>query len=452
MLGRRLGLRARSTVAFAGMALVLSSSLALFSYELTRRYLMTNREQTAQRQAFVNARTVRELLRADATEPTAVLSALQLGADGAALVHVGDAWLGTSVGFGQSNVPADLARRVARVGGAGRQRIVDESGAYVVVGVPLPAVGADYFELLPLFELEHTLGTLARTLLVAAVVTTGAGALAGRAASRRVLRPLENLAVAAGRIGEGSLDRLDSPPDGDLAPLVQSFNDMVAALGRRIDRERRFSSDVSHELRSPLAAMAASLNVARRQVDAEPARVALDELRHQVDAFTSLVLDLLEISRAEAGVAEVHVEEVDLGQLVDAVVRSRDASPVEVHAAAGVRVPVDKRRIGQVLANLLDNADRYAGGAVAAFVQRGDGVVRILVDDAGPGVPDTERRHVFERFARGALASAPEGPSGTGLGLALVSEHVRLHGGRVWVEDAPAGGARFVVELPVDGA
>jgi signal transduction histidine kinase len=108
---------------------------------------------------------------------------------------------------------------------------------------------------------------------------------------------------------------------------------------------------------------------------------------------------------------------------------------------------LDRRRIGQVLTNLLENADAYGGGAVLVLVSGTADTLLFAVDDGGPGIPEDERTYVFERFARGnASGDAP----GTGLGLALVVEHLRLHQGAVWVEDAPGGGARFVVAVPRD--
>ena len=118
---------------------------------------------------------------------------------------------------------------------------------------------------------------------------------------------------------------------------------------------------------------------------------------------------------------------------------------------AGTRILADKRRMERVVANLLDNADKYADGATGVRVELEDGRVRIVVEDEGPGVPDEVRETIFERFARGTEAGRRTMDRGVGLGLALVTEHVRLHGGRVWVADREDGrpGAAFVVELPV---
>jgi signal transduction histidine kinase len=258
------------------------------------------------------------------------------------------------------------------------------------------------------------------------------------------------MAETAAGIGEGNLDqRLDAEGDSDLEPLVDSFNAMVAALRTRIERETQFASDVSHELRTPLATMSAALNVARRRKSGEAADEALAVLDAEVQRFNRLVVDLLEISRLEAGASELQLEPVEPAGLVREVLATtqRSAVRVEKDDSAPDRVVVDPRRISQVLTNLLDNADAYGDGAVMVQIAGTADTLLLAVDDAGPGIPPHERAYVFERFARGEGAAAAPG---TGLGLALVVEHVRLHHGTVWVEDAPSGGARFVVALPRD--
>jgi signal transduction histidine kinase len=280
------------------------------------------------------------------------------------------------------------------------------------------------------------------------VVATLVGLALGRWLAARLLRPVRRTAEAARDIRAGELDRrLGAERDPDLLPLVESFDGMVDELQLRIERERRFASDVTHELRSPLATMDAALSVARRRVSGDEAHHALDVLEQEMARFRDLIVDLLEIGRAEAGMAELSLEDVEPLELVGSVLRTTHRlEAVEVVAGPGSagRLALDKRRIGQALVNLLDNADHYGGGATSVTVEGDDASVRIVVDDAGPGVPEHERQHVFGRFARGADNDVP----GTGLGLALVAEHVRLHGGTVIVDDSPAGGARFVIELP----
>jgi signal transduction histidine kinase len=445
----RLGLRARVTVGFAGLAFLLSVGLAVFSYELTRSFVITRREETVRQQAYVNARAVRDALEANPLDVRGALAQTQTGADSAIVVRVGSEWVGTSVGVGRNQVPTSLRALVAD-GSAGTQNTRIADSPNIGVGVPLATVRGAYFEFVPVRDLDSTLSVLARALALAAVVMTGIGAILGRYASGRVLRPVRRMADTAAGISAGALDqRLDAEGDSDLEPLVDAFNAMVAALRTRIEREAQFASDVSHELRTPLATMTAALNVARRRRSGEAAEAALDVLDAEVQRFTRLVVDLLEISRMEAGASELLLASVNPAGLVREVLdgTQRTNVVVEVEPGAPTRVMLDQRRISQVLTNLLDNADAYGGGAVLVLVSGTADTLLFAVDDGGPGIPDHERAYVFERFARGeASASAP----GTGLGLALVVEHLRLHQGAVWVEDAPGGGARFVVAIPRD--
>jgi two-component system sensor histidine kinase MtrB len=282
------------------------------------------------------------------------------------------------------------------------------------------------------------------------VISTLAAALAGWYVSRQVLRPVRTMADAAEKIADGDLAaRLDVFGDPDLEPLQRSFNEMADRVQERIDRERRFTSDVSHELRTPLTALLASVQIARRRV-ADPAAVdqALADLEERGEKFRVLVGDLLEISRIDAGVADVVPEAIDAEELVRAVLSATGHEGVEVRCRStrSLHFVGDKRRVGQAVQNLLENADRYAGGAVAVELERVDGSVVINVDDQGPGVDHHERTHVFNRFARGRTSASTT--DGSGLGLALALEHAQLHGGTVLISDSPHGGARFSIILP----
>jgi signal transduction histidine kinase len=167
-----------------------------------------------------------------------------------------------------------------------------------------------------------------------------------------------------------------------------------------------------------------------------------------------MVDELLEISRVDTGSAELSLDEVEVGELARQSAAAAGAAgvPVDVDPAiSGVRVLVDKRRIERVVTNLVANAEQYAGGVTRVAVEPGADGVRLIVADRGPGVAPAERERIFERFYRGQAAGQRGATDGTGLGLSLVAEHVRLHGGRVWVERGPGDDDenRFVVELPV---
>lgn len=456
--GRALGLRARVTLAFALGALVLSLALSALSYGLVRNYLVGQRETSAIREAYLNARLARDGLRASEPVLPRILSSLQTPANSPSLVYYDQKWFSSSLRVGRDSLPSQLRAAVAG-GQPSRQAYRLGGSASLVVGVPLPVVGADYFEIFSLDEVERTLGFMGVALLGAGMVTTVAGAAIGRWASSRLLRPVAEVARAAAAIAGGRLEtRLPPIDDADLATLALSFNAMVDALAQRIDRDARFASDVSHELRSPLTTLATTVQVlaARRKELPERAGAALDLLQADVARFQRLVEDLLEISRFDAGVAELHLEEVRLGELVVRAVEGVAGSRLPIEIAPGVDslgLRADKRRLERVIANLVENATNHGGGATRVRVERSPFAARLLVEDAGPGISTRERGAVFERFFRGSVAGRRRGGGqGSGLGLALVAEHVRLHGGRVWVEDGPGGrGARFVVELPLGG-
>ena len=172
-----------------------------------------------------------------------------------------------------------------------------------------------------------------------------------------------------------------------------------------------------------------------------------DLLVTDLTRFRSTVDDLLEISTVDQGRSELHCERLDLVDLVEQSTRSvRGGLRVE-HSGARPQVLADRRRLERVIVNLVDNAERHGGGLVRLAVSGGEGRARVEVDDAGPGVRAVDRERVFERFARGSAARRELDDAGSGLGLALAAQHVSLHGGELWVQDRPGGGARFVVQL-----
>ena len=454
---RRFGLRTRLTVTFALGAAVLSASLAFITFGLTRQNLIDQRQNSAVTRAFANAdRLAVEL--PYATTPTAVnrsLNALSHPNAANAVLSSDSRWYATnSSAFDQQSIPESLTVMVAG-GQAARMRTSVNGSTQLIVGVPVPDLDAQYFESVPLADLQHTLNGLAMTLLIASVLTTVAGALIGYWASRRVFAPLLDVGTAAGAIAGGRLDtRLPEGVDPDLDLISRPFNEMAQALEDRIERDARFASEVSHELRSPLMTLAASIEVLENTRDDLPerARTALELLSADIDRLQQLVEDLLEISRFDVGAITLHLEEVLVVELVYQSVSILGGGGVPViHDidTENLIVRVDKRRFGRVIANLLDNAARYAGGATSVTVERTEDRIHISVEDHGNGVPEDERDIVFDRFSRGSEGGNRSNDTGVGLGLALIDEHVRLHGGRVWVEDRRDGdhGARFIVEL-----
>lgn len=455
-LRQRLGLRARITLTFAIGALLLSALLSGTTWALTRENLLNQREDSATVVVYQNAGIVQQRVGDSDTDNQALLSSLSTPLGSRPILFNGNEYVSLTPEFGRDALPASLRATVV-AGQPARMRYELRGEMQLAVGIPIPSAGVAYFEIVSLSDLEDTLGALGVSLLGASLVTTLAGAALGWWASRRAVRPLTGVSTAAMALAAGHLDtRLETSEDPDLRPITASFNDMAQALQDRIERDARFASDVSHELRSPLMTLAASIEVMNNQRDDLPdrARAALDLMVADIDRFQQLVEDLLEISRFDAGVVRLELEEVHLAELVmQAVSHSTDADvPVELDAElAGVVVQADKRRIVRVIANLIDNAAKYGGGATSVSLRRADDGVQIAVEDRGEGVPEEDRDLIFDRFNRGTAAGRRGSSVGVGLGLALVAEHVNLHGGKVWVEGRGDGdeGARFVVQLPV---
>ena len=162
-----------------------------------------------------------------------------------------------------------------------------------------------------------------------------------------------------------------------------------------------------------------------------------------------MVLDLLELSRLDAGISEINQEEIDIVPFIRRIASRYGVDDIRVIVSQGSDsfIKIDKRRFERIMANLLENARLHGGGVSLVEIEnQRDGSTRVSVEDSGPGVAQSERVRIFERFARGSAGRSRAG--GTGLGLALVAEHARAHGGSAWVEDATSGGARFVIEFP----
>jgi signal transduction histidine kinase len=455
----RLGLRTRVLMTFVLGSLALSVFLAAVTYSFTKSTLLRQRDRTGIEAAYKNASRVRDELAANPGGINDLVNRLlQLGGGRPVVYARGEFSDAPSV------LPEALRTRVLVDQTPTRMITRVRGEPTLVVGIPLPDVNGAYFELFSLAETANTLRNVRVSLITAGAITTILGWGLGIFAARRAVRPLADAALAAKAFASGRLDtRLESTDDPDLETLSNAFNEMARSLQQRVERDARFASDVSHELRSPLMTLSASVEVlqSRRDEMPERAQTALDLLASDVARFQGLVEDLLEISRFDAGAVRLNLDDLPLAEFVRqaVAVSSVPTTPVRV-VDRGERLLIsgDKRRLARVIANLIDNARLHGGGEFEITVSAAAGEpdpashAWIAVEDHGSGVPEEERELVFERFARGMVAGRRSSSEGAGLGLALVDEHVRLHGGRVWVEDRLDGepGARFVIELPAE--
>ena len=456
-------------------ALLVSLLLVGTTAVLIRRNLLDQREQVVAERVSVNAGLVADKIGRPEVDAQTLFGSLATAGKPSVLVWDTDSgeYLPFSVDtrLGATSLPKALTRRVLRERRSSVMRYEQRGEVLLAVGVPISGQDGGYFEVNQLADIDRSLSNLTIPLFAAVAITTGIGAALGWYASKRVLRPLADISEVATDIAEGRLDaRLaysEWADDPDLAPIVASFNGMVSEMQARIDRDARFASDVSHELRSPLTTFNASVEVLRNARDDLPerAQLALDLLGSDLERFTQLVEDLLEISRFDAGAVRLEIDDVAIVETVRMAVHTLSPTPIPVEAdpeLEGLIILCDKRRLVRVLANFLDNAAKYADGATRVLVEHattahddgdepGERTVRIIVEDAGPGVVEAEREKIFDRFNRGGQGGSRGRDLGVGLGLALAAEHARLQGGSVWVEGRSDGasGSWFVLELPV---
>lgn len=443
---RTLGLRGRVILGFAAGALLLTATVTLVTDLVSARYLVDQRERAASRQAVVNGLFVESRLTRDGADPSGALGAVRLGTGAESILVAADGAASTAIGLGADDLPAELVAATE----AGRASVqIYRTGSTPVVGVGVPLQeGYTYYEVTELENLDTTLQTIIWAGIGAALLTSLLGAALGWWAASRVLRPLNEVAQAATKLASGDLDaRAPTTTDPDLTAISSSFNAMAETLSTRIQRDAQFAADVSHELRSPLTTMTASASVleSRRAQLPDVAREAVDLLVVDIARFAELLEDLLDLARDHERFDPASQPVVDLADLASIELAGRH----DVLARSGdTRVRADSRRMGRVIANLVQNADAHGGGVELVSVDQVGDAVRLAVSDAGPGVPAEDREAVFDRFSRGPSTPSRASSGGTGLGLALVRDHVLAHGGACWYEDADGGGACFVVEIP----
>jgi two-component system sensor histidine kinase BaeS len=334
-----------------------------------------------------------------------------------------------------------------------------QDGDTVFVARPLTPIGANT----PVVVLSQKvdtqpLGRAGGFLIVTGALALVVAALVSAYLARRMTRPLAAMQETAGRIAGGDLAarvRLQgSYPDDELASLARSINAMANDLETARGHERAFLLSVSHDLRTPLTSIKgyseaiADGTVADPELQIRSARIIESEARR----LERLVADLLDLARLDAHQFSLTPQPVDarrvVGETVAGFLPSAREWGVRLELASGEPVPVDAdpERLAQIVANLVENALKYASGTVQVGVERRNGRVELHVDDDGPGVPVSDRERVFERLytARGA----PSRKVGTGIGLAIVHELAGAMGGTAACQPLDAGGTRFVVAIP----
>ncbi|GAA2963577.1 MtrAB system histidine kinase MtrB [Actinokineospora diospyrosa] len=344
-----------------------------------------------------------------------------------------------------------------------------ERTTYLIVGVPVATTSAALrlYMLYPLAAEQRTIGVVQSTLVVGGLVLLLLLAGITNLVTRQVVLPVRRAARAAERFADGELgERMVVAGEDDVARLAESYNEMAASIERQIRQledfgqlQRRFTSDVSHELRTPLTTvrMAADvLHASRAQFPAGLAR-STELLVDELDRFESLLGDLLEISRLDAGVEELVAEYTDLRAVarravesVRVIARNAGSEIVLDLPEEDATAEVESRRVERILRNLLANAIDHGEGKPVELTMVFEGnAVAVTVRDHGVGLRTGEADLVFNRFWR-ADPSRNRHTGGTGLGLAISLEDARLHGGGLDAWGEPGEGACFRLTLPVE--
>jgi two-component system, OmpR family, sensor kinase len=301
----------------------------------------------------------------------------------------------------------------------------------------------------PIEEAQHD---VEKTFLLVGAIALAASLLAGYLLAARTAAPLRRFAGTAAAVDAGDLSpRIEAGPESaaELRTLADSFDNMLDRLEDAFARQRGFVSDASHELRSPLTAIRGQIEVLARDPDPDAATVRRVEAATlgELGRVERLVEEMLALARLDEGVGPAR-REVDAAAFLREAVAAAPGDGAAGELAAG-RIDVDPDMIARVVRNLVENARRHAGtdGVVAVSSTAVGARVRIDVDDDGPGIATAERERIFDRFHRSDEAR-DRASGGAGLGLAITRSIVAAHGGSIWAEESPLGGARISFELP----
>jgi histidine kinase len=337
----------------------------------------------------------------------------------------------------------------------------------LVVGTTLVTAAGERFPVYYVFPMTSEVATLRD--IQRAVYTTGAALLLGLTAiaylvTLQVVRPVRKAGRTALRLASGQLDeRMPVRGTDDLASLAVSMNEMASDLQQRIREletlstvQRRFVSDVSHELRTPMTTikMASDLLYEERDELSPEVGRTVELMNAEIDRFSCMLADLLEISRFDAGAAILELDEVDMDALVASEVQAQETfarsqgSELRLHLDGAASAQLDARRIRRIVRNLLTNAiDHGEGRPIDVTVASDEEAVAVTVRDHGIGFEAELSGRVFDRFWR-ADPSRARAAGGTGLGLAISLEDARLHRGWLSAWGRPGKGAQFRLTLP----
>ena len=448
------GLRRRLVVAFVLVAAVSAGALAVASYLLVRQARLQGSLATS----AIEARQDLDLAATISYREAGgfVRAYEQRGTHAVLIFPEGRrVWSDPRV---NPPIPPAL-RSFVRRGQLGYQRMEVAGLPYLVLAGRVPGSAAQLYLFFPEQSIEHNLAQLRNALAAAWLGVLLLAALIGRALARRTLEPVARASEAARLMAGGRLDtRLPASATDEFGAWASAFNEMadaleakIAALSAAQARELRFTANVAHELRTPLTALVAEASLLSDQVShlPAPARRPVELLIADVSRLKTLVGELMEISRLDAGTEPVQQRLVDVRSIVAALISARGWQDRAAVDGGPLTLTTDPRRVERILANLVGNAVEHSGRDVRVRTGTDGAHGCVEVADAGPGIPPEHLPHIFERFFKADSARAS---AGSGLGLAIAFENARLLGGNISVSSDVERGSVFRLTLPLGPA
>ncbi|MBE1496450.1 two-component system sensor histidine kinase MtrB [Amycolatopsis lexingtonensis] len=456
------GLRFRLVAAFAVIMILGATAAAGASYVSARTAILSGIQDQTMLKLRDQITAYLPTVSLPPTQGTLDAFATALKSSGALVVYHD---MRATSGIGYDDVPAELRNAVAHSTNIQFQRVDMQGFPMFFVGIPVQSgrnggepSGLEVYATVSLSQQQEAIDDLARNAWLYSALALPFAVAVALLAARQVLRPVRALNTAASQLGRGRLDvRLRATGSDELAQLVATFNNTAAELQRTVGTlqameadARRFVADVSHELRTPLAAMNAVTDVLDEDAGQLPAdtAVAARLVSAETKRLTRLVQDLIEISRFDAGRAELRREQLDVASAVADSLAARGweaGDELVAELPVGIVASLDRRRLDIVVANLVGNAMRHGAPPVEVVLRAEGGDVVLTVTDHGPGIPEEVLPAVFDRFTKADTARARS--EGSGLGLSIARENARLHGGDITAANTGSG-ARFELRLP----
>jgi heavy metal sensor kinase len=354
--------------------------------------------------------------------------------------------------------PEDLVTRALTTSSAKLGTVVVAEKRFRLLVVPLKGTAQLVLVGAGTEAADDSLGRLILVMLLTGPIALIAAGAGGWFTASKALAPIAEMTATAASIGINRLDeRVPVPESGDeLAELAKTLNKMLARLEEGVDDKRRLIADASHELQTPLAVMRTELDVSLGSPNLGPEAIeVLESAREETDRMTRIVRNLLTLARFDEGTIQLLRKPINLGALAHEAAESllmlgRERGVDITVEGDDIVVLTDPEYIRLVLVNLIENAVKHsgAGTSVSVVLDTAGNEARLSITDTGPGIPEEEQPHVFDRFYRVDRARSKKS-GGSGLGLAIAREIVEAHDGRVELKSRPGHGSTFSIILPV---